>query len=507
MTIRYPLRLLTLGLFMGWAFDLLFWGKMPGVSVFIYSVLLLAGLFLALHWQQTRAMTVNLWMPVLMLVFALLAFMRANGFLIFLDILAIFMLLVLISNNLVRKPAGWLRVSDLFSDVVKSAVYSLAGASHIVSESRRVTSKDLGGRAASYLPAVLVGLLISLPILLVLIPLLMSADMIFADLVKDIFAWDKALEWSFRIAFMVIIGLLVGGVLLYSSQKYPPNSDLFSISPRQTSSSSLRYLGPIETLIPVNLINLLFLAFVVIQIPYLFGGELNISAHSFTYAEYARRGFAELVFVALFIFGIILILSRLSHLESHGAKRAFNLSTSLLLLLTLVLLISAFKRLALYESVYGFTTMRIYPHVFMVWLGILLIWFAATLWIAPGRLAIGILTAAFGFILTLNLLNPDAFIVQKNIERFQEQGQLSVYYENGRVDVDYFSQLSADSVPALLAVLPHLRGSLHDVVAESLNSRYQLMSHTESLQPWQSWNLSRWRAYNLLKDVHFELEN
>lgn len=505
MTIRYPLRILLLGLGLGWAFDLLFWGKMPGVSLLIYTLLLLASLFLVLRWQQVQPLRPNLWMPALLILFAIMAFVRANPFLIFLNILAMLTLLVLISNNLVRKSTLLLRIRDLIFDPIRSVVFSLRATWKIVAENRRILDKDVGERRSGNLRAVLVGLLISIPILLVLIPLLASADMIFAQLIRELFAWDRVLEWGFRIAFMIIIGLLVSGALLYAAQKELAEPDLFDAPAADAPQATFPRLGIIETLIPINLVNLLFLVFVVIQIPYLFGGELNISERKFTYAEYARRGFAELVVVAVFIFGVIVLLHWLSHLQSRRARLAFNLSATLLLLQTMVLLVSAFKRLALYESVYGYTTMRIYPHVFMIWLGLLLLWFAGTLWLAPKRLAIGILTAAFGFVLTLNILNPDAFIVRQNIARFRERGQLAIYDTSGGIDVHYLSRLSADSVPALLDELPNLTGSLHESAAESLRDRYSLMSSNDSWRKWQSYNYSRHLAYNLLR-TRFETE-
>lgn len=339
----------------------------------------------------------------------------------------------------------------------------------------------------------------AVPILLILIPLLASADMIFAELLREFLAWDRVLAWSFRIVFMMMIGLLVVGALLYAAQDETSEPDLFNASVADAPQTTFPRLGIVETLIPINLVNLLFLVFVVIQIPYLFGGELNISEYKFTYAEYARRGFAELVVVAVFIFGVIVFLHRLSHLQSRRARLSFNLSATLLLLLTMVLLVSAFKRLALYESMYGYTTMRIYPHVFMIWLGLLLLWFAGTLWLAPGRLAIGILAASFGFVLTLNILNPDAFIVRQNIARFRERGQLAIYDEGGGIDVHYLSRLSADSVPALLAELPTMSGSLRQTTAESLKDRYGLMNSNTSWRRWQSYNVSRHRAYHLLQ--------
>lgn len=51
-------------------------------------------------------------------------------------------------------------------------------------------------------------------------------------------------------------------------------------------------LGPIEVGVVLGLLNLLFLAFVVVQVRYLFGGEaLVLVSSTLTYAEYARRGF------------------------------------------------------------------------------------------------------------------------------------------------------------------------------------------------------------------------
>lgn len=509
-TIRYPFRLLMLGLFLGWAFDLLFWGKAPGVSVLIYAILLLAGLFLALRWHQARALPPNLWLPPLLLLFAAMVVIRANFFLTFLNILAILAILILLSENLVRRSALALRVQDLFIGPVRAFLFSIWHSQRLLKAANQPIKQDWEGRYARFIPGVIKGVLISIPILLILIPLLSSADLIFAEVIKQLLSWNTLIEWGFRSVFMVVIGLFVAGGLAYSVQEEEPrlpssNDDIdlgegASPAPKKVG---LR-LGMIETLIPINLVNLLFLAFMAIQIPYLFGGTLNISKQKFTYAEYARRGFAELVVVAVFIFGIILILHALSRPQRPGPRRAFNLSATLLLALTVVLLISAFKRLALYESVYGFTTLRIYPHVFMIWLGALLMWFAITLWIAPGRLAIGILAAGFGFVLTLNLLNPDAFIVRQNLVHHLEQGHITTSSGGRMVDVCYLLDLSDDAVPALLEALPAM-GSVRNTVEKGLRDRYQRMTEDDSWRRWQSWNYSRQRAYKML-EAHFEAE-
>ena len=162
-------------------------------------------------------------------------------------------------------------------------------------------------------------------------------------------------------------------------------------------------LGLTESAVVLNAVNVLFAAFVLIQIPYLFGGQLNIDLGRTTYAEYARRGFGELVTTSVLVLGMLLVLGALTRARPPASGFIFNLSCTITVGLTLVMLVSAFKRLLLYEMAYGFTEMRIYPHVFMIWLALLLGWFLVTLCgSSPDGSPIGLLVACIGFVVTLN---------------------------------------------------------------------------------------------------------
>ena len=105
MTLRHPLRFLVAGLALGWLFDLLFYGKLPGISLLIFSLALLAAVGLALRSEGTQAIRGNLWLPALLLFFAAMGFVRANGFLTFLNICAMLMLASLLAIYLTRRPA------------------------------------------------------------------------------------------------------------------------------------------------------------------------------------------------------------------------------------------------------------------------------------------------------------------------------------------------------------------------------------------------------------------
>jgi hypothetical protein len=177
------------------------------------------------------------------------------------------------------------------------------------------------------------------------------------------------------------------------------------------------------------------------------------------------------------------------------------------------MLASAFQRMRLYEAAYGYTELRLYVIVFIIWLAVLLIWFALTLWRWPDRFAIGMFVVAAGYLATLNLLNPDAFIVRQNLARYRASGDL---------DAAYLVRLSADAVPGLYRTLAEVQGdgqpvfslscdpywadeneeecmtTLSGILFEDLLDRYSDMQEDAGWRRWQSFHLSRQRAYQLM---------
>ena len=163
----------------------------------------------------------------------------------------------------------------------------------------------------------------------------------------------------------------------------------------------------------------------------------------FTFAEYARKGFGELITVAFLSLLLYLGLSAITRRKSVGKQKWFAGMGVALVLLVAVILVSSFYRLSLLEDAYGFSRLRTYSHVFMVWLGILL---AAVIGLEIANYRRGFAMAAFfmviGFGITLNVLNVDTFILRANVNRAVSMGNL---------DYLYLQELSDDSVPEGLA--------------------------------------------------------
>ena len=173
-----------------------------------------------------------------------------------------------------------------------------------------------------------------------------------------------------------------------------------------------------------------------------------------------------------------------------------------LILQVLVILISSFQRLSLYESVYGFSKLRTYSHVFIIWLAILLCSvIAAELIKKQHFFATTILFAGIGFTLTLNVLNVDSFIVSRNINQVGQDESL---------DTHYLVSLSEDAVPQLVKEFKSSAHStrIHEAIGSVLicqNQKLEINTQESSQDDWRSFNFSEWNAHRNLQTITAEL--
>src|SRR5436190_20012293 len=207
-------------------------------------------------------------------------------------------------------------------------------------------------------------------------------------------------------------------------------------------------LGTVEVGIILRLMNLLFRSFVIVQVPYLFGGmDLVQNTPDFKLAEYARRGFGELVAVSALILPVLLVGQWLIKKEVRSAQNLFRVLAGVQIVLLFVIMASAVQRLVLLtgDLGYGMTTIRLYPLIFMSWLAIVFVWFAATVLRGSRQyFAIGALWSAIFVLGGTHVLNPDAFIVKTN---------LALMREGRAFDAGYNRQLSDAVVSPLLNAL------------------------------------------------------
>ena len=178
-----------------------------------------------------------------------------------------------------------------------SARHVIAGPFPLISDEIRAR-KDLGTAWGKPGTAVLRGLLLAVPILFVFGTLLANADAAYASLVGRLFRW----EVDTVISHVVLTGFFgwLGAAYLTAPHRWS------RYAPR-SGAPGIR-IGAIEAGTVVALVDLLFLSFVLVQARYLFrGAEHVLATAGLTYAEYARRGFFELVTVAVLTVPLLLV--------------------------------------------------------------------------------------------------------------------------------------------------------------------------------------------------------
>ncbi|HMH84086.1 MAG TPA: DUF4173 domain-containing protein [Gemmatimonadales bacterium] len=353
---------------------------------------------------------------------------------------------------------------------------------------RDVTWSELprGGRLGQA-RAVALGVALAFPLLVVFGGLFSSADAVFHDVASDLFAIDfdsvRGHLGLFGIFTALTAGYLRGALLRAAPSRSVAEGD------------SRLSLGIIPVATALGLVDLLFLMFVVIQLRYLFGGaELIATATGLTYAEYARRGFFELVTASALVLPLLAGADWLLRNESREHQRTFRQVAIVLLLLLAVVMASALARMRLYVGAFGLSEIRVYSTAFMLYLAGVFAWFAwTTLRGERRRFAFGALVLGFVVLGGLHLVNPDALIVRTNLARPPAERPFDGWYA---------ASLSADAVPLLLEALPRLDGRQQCTVAAGLREQLGRLERDD----WRNWNFARAQARRLLRDQSARLQ-
>lgn len=331
---------------------------------------------------------------------------------------------------------------------------------------------------------ILKGLLISIPLVFVLLALLSSADMVFGYYLKNIFKNMPKLELGNIISDIILIVIVFFYTFGYLwSFKYS------SISFVGEDNVIKKYWEPAVILTIISVVNIIYLAFSIIQFSYLYGGGRNMLPNGFTYAEYARRGFFELAAVTLINFTILICCIKYVKRESKGVKLFANLSFTLLVLFTFNMLFSAHYKMSLYEKTYGYTYLRVFVHVFLLLLFILFVISLVSIWVDKVPLAKLSIIASLLMYILLNYANVDSFIAKKNIERFNETGKIDIYY---------LTHLSYDAIPQVQKLLdsPKLEQNYKQQIERDLKETKDKLSKEQS---WLEFNYSKFMAKKAIK--------
>jgi hypothetical protein len=465
-------------LFLGIVFTTLFYEQEIGLNFSLFAICVVAcGILLANMFS--RPMKRGEYVPIILaLFFSSMVFVRSSEMLTFFNVLGSFLLLLIAISTYTGKNI----TTYLFGDYAKIPFLPFRFIGPFFETFLEIVSLSSLGGDHSRRKEIIRGSLMAFVVVIIFAWLFASADAVFEKILSNIFGFELDQEILNRVILGAIATAFFIGAFGFMFKKLHAGS-----APLPTPAP--RNLGALETMILLGSINVLFLTFIFLQLAHLFGGQSHLLTEGLTYAEYARKGFFELVLVAIFSYVIISFTEKQIIKKDESHLRSFKILSGILVVQIVLILISAFTRLSLYEDAYGFTDSRLFGHAFMIWIGVVLVLLAHHISTNGERAAFTLRTGYTIVILlfTMNMLNPDVFVAKKNLERYAATGSL---------DANYLGNLSYDALSSTIHLLSDPNPEISKSYARGLYWRNYYSSGEGST--WQSTRLNSAKAKQLV---------
>ncbi|WP_211748527.1 DUF4173 domain-containing protein [Paenibacillus sp. Marseille-Q4541] len=478
----------------------LFFGHIPGISVPIF-VMFFYGFMLMFAGDRLASYTK--FNGLLSLVIVMLSFTYVLFDNIFFHLLNFIILPILIAVHLTvwmgHHTRGWFQTGIIGDTLLHLIPRTFRHFPTAFASATSSVSEKMNEGTRKTVRKVFIGIAIAAPLLVFVITLLSSADGMFESFLNAIPNWLDQITYSegfFRLTWIFIFTLLffgyVSGFVHPVAEKKEDESKLPMIGaseqPNEKKSEDDNFgvlslkLDPVIAATVLILINIVYVIFVVLQFSYLFGAWEGALPEGMTYADYARKGFAELMIVALLNFTILMTVLLHTGDSSRLLRRINHLMLYILVLCSLIILYSAYSRLNLYEEAYGFTYIRFLVHAFMIFLGVLMV--IAGIWIQVKRIPLAKCYIILGLVayVMVNYAGMDSYIAEKNMER---------YHLTGELDENFITSLSVDAIPVLIEFSEEYPRMNHH-----LKDRY--LELTQQERAWPSFNYSEYKAEKAL---------
>lgn len=484
-------------LFLSVVHSILFFGQDLGISVLLFAIptVFLLITMLKKHNKIKNEKALYLTIPILLLSSTYLFFNNE-----FFNVVNMMAIPILLGTMIVWATVDTFKVRTLLGKSINLVIGSLEfipNALKIIKAAFlfKNNSEEIKNKKIKQIG---IGVLCSLPLLVIILALLISADGIFANMFGGIY---DQIMYIFNIEFWLRV-ILAGIVTIYLVCII--YNIVFKESTLNSEKSSsftwnLKVDGTIVNTV-LTIINVVYLLFSSIQIlyvlRYLFINPLSI-AGDFEFAKYARQGFFQLMFVS-FINFVIIIITNSNNKEKNVENKYTKIMNVLMAVFTIIIAVSAFMRMSLYEREYGYTFLRLMVYVILITEIIMII--PTIVYIIKGKFNIfkTYFIIAITMYTVVNFINIDATIARKNVNRYIEQNDISAKRE---IDFSYLRyNTGTDAIPEIVRLYNNV--SDEKLKREINNYLYNQYNAVKEESNWQQFNISKQRAKDILKEMN-----
>ncbi len=311
------------------------------------------------------------------------------------------------------------------------------------------------------------GLIIAVPLLIVVGVLLVSADVVFKNILSNVFDSSADMEVLFKMFLTFVIGFIGS----YAVARTVCDRKL------KLYDGKLRRSQPITAITFTSLMSVIYVFFCGVQITMLFNRNGHMLPPDYSYSRYAREGFFQLLFVALINFAIVFICK-----IKFEKNRILDIILTIITVCTYVMIASSAGRMIVYIKEYHFTFLRLF-----------VLWFLFVLALMMAGLIISVYRDTFKLFeycvvvvsicyVILSFARPDALVAKYNVEYLDKEGD----------QIEYMTTLLSDDAAPYLA----------EIEKENymLTEYFERIYDTYELRDIRKFNVSQYQAYNAAKE-------
>lgn len=310
---------------------------------------------------------------------------------------------------------------------------------------------------ASTFKYIILGLLCTIPVSAVVAILLMRSDEGFKNFCGGIF--DNLLGNTFTEFFRIVMAILIGsylfGMIFGNMSK--------SIQQSPYNYACLRTVQPLALSAFVTPVCVLYAMYFAVQGNYFLSGFNGKLPESFTYSEYARQGFFELLAIAMINLGLIILIQAISKREEKLPAKSIRFFTILLSSFTLLIIATAISKMVMYIGEYGLSQLRVYTSWFMLLLAILFILIIIRQFIGKFRFYKAAFVSFTVMFAVLCFGDIDGRIAEYNVNAYLN-GTLET------LDVNMLYDLSDSSARYVLPVADSTKNTRTDATADRIKA-------------------------------------
>lgn len=303
-------------------------------------------------------------------------------------------------------PAYFQRIFILMGTTIQSVPYPYWHGGWFFSKNKNVGKNNT-------LIAIVTGLIVALGILCVTLPLLLSSDIMFSKLFGEILSYIN-FSTIFWISFTFILGFTLPYAFFTALCRY---------NFPEGRERKMKFFDPVIGITFTSIVSLIYLVYCAIQIMYLFLGIRAGLPEYVTYAEYARGGFWELLFVSIINFIIILLCMYLFR-ENIVLKIVLTIMCGC----TFVMIGSSAYRMKMYVDEYNLTFLRILVLWFLIVLALIIIGMVVNIYKKKFPLFHYIIVVISVMYIGFSFSRPDVMIAKYDIEQWKNTDRQDFFY-------------------------------------------------------------------------------